>query len=118
MMRLRLLATMCALGISGCIHLPNSAAPTGSAEQTYGSITAATPIAAIIRDEHIQDLDPGSKRPLLDQAMAELIKTDPAELYRGVTYDLTKGNDLEPDWHVQTPDVWGRHATDVEYVPL
>lgn len=117
-MRVRFLATICALAVSGCIHLPNSAAPSGSAEQTYGSITAATPIATVIRDEHIQDLDPGSRRPLLDQAMAELIKTDPAELYRGVTYDLTKGNDLERDWIVQTPDVWGRHAIDVRYVPL
>lgn len=118
MIRLHIVALTCVLGVAGCVHLPNSAAPSGTAEQTFGSITAATPITDIIRDKHIQALDPQSKRSLLDQAMAELVKTDPAELYRGVTYDLTKGNGLDRDWIVQTPAVWGRHGADVRYVPL
>src|SRR5215470_15042256 len=117
MIRLRLLAMTCVLGVSGCVHLPNSAAPS-TAEQTLGSLNAATPIVTIIRERHIQDLDPDSKQPLLDQAMAELVKTDPAELYRGVTYDLTRNNALDRDWIVQSPAVWGRQAAEVRYVPL
>ena len=61
MIRPCILAMTCVLGVSGCVHLPNSAAPSGTAEQTFGSLTAATPIVTIIRERHIRDLDPDSK---------------------------------------------------------
>jgi phosphatidylserine/phosphatidylglycerophosphate/cardiolipin synthase-like enzyme len=91
---------------------PNSAVPSQLAERYY-SRSATTSLAAIVRDHNISAPDPASKTPLLEQLVAELAKSDPNNLYRGITYGLTKGNSLERDWIVQTPNVWGRKASDL-----
>jgi phosphatidylserine/phosphatidylglycerophosphate/cardiolipin synthase-like enzyme len=118
MTRIWTAAIACVLSLAACEHLPNSVSPDGSVEQTYGTITAATPLATIVREKHIQPLNPGSQKPLLDQAMTELRKTDPAGHYGGITYNLTKNNALDRDWLIQTPAAWGRHSAEVSYIPL
>ena len=118
MTRIWTAAITCVLWLAACEHLPNSVSPDGSVEQTYGAIAAATPLITIVQQKHIRPLNPASKRPLLDQAMTELTKTDPEGHYRGITYNLTKNNVLSQDWLIQTPAVWGRHSADVSYIPL
>jgi phosphatidylserine/phosphatidylglycerophosphate/cardiolipin synthase-like enzyme len=87
---------------------PGSAVPSGLGERWQGMHTPTAPLAAIIHDNNIRPPDLGSSVPLLDQLAAELAKSDPNGLYRGVTYDLTTGNALARDWIVQSPGLWGR----------
>jgi phosphatidylserine/phosphatidylglycerophosphate/cardiolipin synthase-like enzyme len=63
----------------------------------------------------VRPLDPAASTPLLQQALAEIEKTDPARAYRGRTYRLTSGNHLPPDWLIQTPNVWGRRGAEVPF---
>jgi phosphatidylserine/phosphatidylglycerophosphate/cardiolipin synthase-like enzyme len=118
MIRIWITVIPCVLLLAGCEHLPNSVSPDGSVEQTYGAIAAATPLITIVEQKRIRPLDPASQKPLLDQAMTELAKTDPEGHYRGITYNLTKNNVLSHDWLIQTPAVWGRHSLDISYIPL
>ena len=118
MTRIWTVAIVGGLALAACEHLPPSVAPDGSGEQTYGTTAAATPLTTIVQEKHIRPLNPGSQKPLLDQAMIELSKTDPQGHYRGITYDLTKNNALNRDWLIQTPAAWGRHSADVSYIPL
>lgn len=97
-------------------RLPNTAVPENLAEQHYGAVNAATPIATLIRQRNIRPLDPGL--PLLDQVVRELRKTDPRGRFAGVTYSLTKGNALDADWLVQTPHRWGSSAASLPFYPL
>jgi hypothetical protein len=117
MTRIWTVAIVGGLALAACEHLPPSVAPDGSGEQAYGTTAAATPLTTIVQEKHIRPLNPGSQKPLLDQAMTELSKTDPQGHYRGITYDLTKNNALNRDWLIQTPAAWGRHSADVSYVP-
>ncbi|HUZ73094.1 MAG TPA: hypothetical protein VMU87_08910 [Stellaceae bacterium] len=75
-------------------------------------------VAGIVARYGIQPLDPRSNVPLTKQALEALEKTDPLRRYRGTTYDLTGGNRLPPDWIIQTPDLWGKRAAALRYVPL
>ena len=112
------LGLVCALGLIGCVHLPDTAHSDRAAEVAIGPINEATPLAAVISRDHVEPLDPAAGTSLLDQAMAELAKTDRGNRFRGVTYDLTKDNNLDRDWLVQTPHVWGRRASTIRSFPL
>lgn len=113
-----IVAILTALWLFGCVHLPGSAYSEDEAETSDGAITNATPSAAIIRDHRVLPLNSASPRPLLEQAMIELAKTDPRQRYRGITYNLTKDNVLDSDWLVQTPNVWGQRSAAVGFFPL
>src|SRR5713226_1520962 len=111
-------ALVCGLWLAGCVHLPDTAHTESAAGQTGGPITNATPLAAVVAQQQVHPLAPGAGMPLLDQAMIELAKTDPGNRYRGITYNLTKDNVLDSRWLVQTPNVWGRAAASVAFIPL
>lgn len=91
-------------------RLPGTAIPESLAERHFGAANAGTPIAAIVREHNIRPLNPASGRPLLEQAVRELRKTDDAGRYAGVTYRLSRGNALGPGWVVHTPAIWDRRA--------
>jgi len=114
----RIAALLTALWLGGCMHLPDTARTASVTDRTSGEITNATPLAEVARKQNVQPLDPASPTPLLDQAMAELARTDPGDRFRGITYDLSKDNALDPRWIVQTPDAWGRRAASVGFFPL
>ena len=97
---------------------PNSAVPEQIAEPHVGTRRATTPLAAITKQYDIHAPDPQSATPLLEQMERELAKSDPNNSFRGITYSLTRGNALGRDWIVQTPNLWGRRATEVPFYPL
>ncbi|MEO8558044.1 MAG: hypothetical protein ABI439_03200 [Rhodospirillales bacterium] len=98
------------LSLAACTHRPPSAVPESAGAHYSGALNAGTPLVTIVRDRNIKPLDPTSKTPLLDQAMAALAKSDPGGRWKGVTYSLSGGNVLSRDWLVQTPLVWGKSA--------
>lgn len=110
------LLALLAAALLGCVHTPDSA--RGPHATASGPISNATPLDEVARRDGVHRLDPDSPAPLLDQAVAELAKTDPDGRWRGVTYELTKDNALPRDWIVQTPDVWGRPGATVGWFPL
>src|ERR1700730_14938736 len=85
MVRGAIAAIVCALFLGGCVHLPDTAHGVNVATPAQGDITNATPLAAVIKAQHVEPLDPASPTPLLDQAMAELAKTDGKQRFRGIT---------------------------------
>jgi phosphatidylserine/phosphatidylglycerophosphate/cardiolipin synthase-like enzyme len=99
-------------------RLPNTAVPESEAERYFGTPNAATPIVALMREHGIEPLDPMSRVPLLDQALEALRRSDAGGRFAGVTYSLTRTNALDPGWLVQTPENWGRAATDLPFYPL
>jgi phosphatidylserine/phosphatidylglycerophosphate/cardiolipin synthase-like enzyme len=118
MVRGAIAAIVCALFLGGCVHLPDTAHGENVATPAQGDITNATPLAAVIKAQHVEPLDPASPTPLLDQAMAELAKTDGKQRFRGITYDLTKDNTLDAHWLIQSPNIWGRSAPKIAFMPL
>ena len=98
-------------------HLPNTALRRHEANEHY-QINDSVPLVALMRERHIVPPDQASATPLLDQLQAELAKSDRAGRFKGITYDLTRGNVLARDWIVQTPDVWGKHASEVKAFAL
>ena len=98
-------------------ELPNSAIPANQAER-YDSLSATTPIVALIRERDIKTPDESSPVPLLEQLRRELAKSDPTGAFAGITYDLTGGNTLPKDWVVQSPTRWGHRADDLPFYPL
>lgn len=111
-----------ALALTACTgHAPNTAISETEARTKPGTLEQDTPLAAIIRSHDVKPLDPEGQKPLLTQLEAELAKTDPAGIYRGVTYSLSATNALGKDWIVQHPDLWGRRAdavpADTEFAP-
>lgn len=103
---------------SGCVRVPGTAQSANAPAPSDGDISNATPLAAVIKARHVQPLDPASSTPLLDQAVVELAKTDEDSRYRGVTYDLSKDNVLDPHWLIQSPNAWGHSATKLAFMPL
>lgn len=97
--------------------LPNTALRRHEANEHY-QVNDATPLVALVRERHIVPPDPSSATPLLEQLDAELAKSDLSGRYKGVTYDLTRGNVLGRDWIVQSPNNWGRKASDLKFFPL
>jgi phosphatidylserine/phosphatidylglycerophosphate/cardiolipin synthase-like enzyme len=98
--------------------LPNSAVPDNQAERYYSTLSAATPITALVRERGIETPDEGAAAPVLEQVLSGLAKTDPTGAYAGVTYDLTTGNSLPKEWLVQSPARWGHRADDLSFYPL
>lgn len=94
-------------------NLPNSAVSRHLAGRYAGALTDSTAVATVIRDRDIRPPDLGSDVPVLEQLRSELAKSDPAGAFAGVTYDLTHGNRLDSDWIVQTPNMWGRKASEL-----
>lgn len=113
------LAAILAASLGGCFHLPNTAtADTATTSLPTAPVTDATPLTTLIKERGIAPLDPGSNVPLLEQAMVELGKSDKGGRFRGVTYDLTRGNTLGRDWLIQTPNMWSRPAASLAALPL
>src|SRR5665213_2809806 len=113
------LAAILAASLGGCFHLPNTAtADTATTSHPTAPVTDATPLTTLIKERGISPLDPGSNVPLLEQAMVELGKSDKGGRFRGVTYDLTRGNTLGRDWLIQTPNMWNRPAASLAALPL
>lgn len=107
------------LSLGGCFHPPNTATPASpGAVSSPAPITNATPLAVLGKERGIAPLDPGSKVPLLEQAMTQLAKSDITGAYRAVTYDLTYGNALAPDWLIQSPGMWDRAAASLVSFPV
>jgi len=98
--------------------LPNTAISRHLAARYTTEVDTSTPIATVIHDRGIHPPDATFSTPLLEQLRAELAKSDVNGAYAGVTYDLTEGNRLEPDWIVQSPNRWGRRASDLPFFPL
>ncbi|MFI5001033.1 MAG: hypothetical protein ACHQK9_14240, partial [Reyranellales bacterium] len=98
--------------------LPNSATSRHQAERYYGTLSASTPVVALIREHGIEVPDEASPVPLLEQLRGELAKSDVSGAFAGTTYDLTQGNVLGRDWVIQSPNHWGRKATDLPFYPL
>ena len=115
--RLVPLLVLAALGsCSG--ELPGSAVTESQAERAYGILNPSTPIVSVIRDRGLKPPDPAAAQPLLDQLAGELAKSDPGGAFAGITYELTRGNALQRNWIVQTPDRWGRSAADLPFYPM
>ena len=106
------------LSLAACVNVPGAAHQTGRTGATGEAITAATPLSDVIAMQQVRPLDPASGKSLLDQAAAELAKTDPGQRYRGITYSLTRDNALDADWLVQSPRDWGRRASASGFLPL
>lgn len=70
----------------------------------------------IARRFAVQPLDPASAVPLTRQALEEIEKTDLQRRFQGITYSLTQGNRLAPNWLIQTPDAWSMSASDVTFI--
>src|SRR5689334_19862847 len=106
--------------VGGCVRLPGTAESANVPAPADGDITNATPLAAVIKARNIQPLDPASHTPLLDQAMAELAKTDTDEdeRYRGATYDSWKDNVLDPHGRIKSPNAWARSPARLAFMPL
>ncbi len=102
--------------LTGCARPANTATPEGAAPSWQGALHAATPLAALVRERGIAPLDP-SRGDLLQQAMRELGKTDPAGRWRGITYGYSRGNLLPPDWLIASPAAWGRRAGEFPVSP-
>jgi phosphatidylserine/phosphatidylglycerophosphate/cardiolipin synthase-like enzyme len=119
----RLLVVACAALFLGVLvacsgSVPNSAFSWHLAARLVGPLDSATPIPTIIHDRGIHVPQESSDVPFLEQLQAELARSDLHHAFAGVTYDLTHGNRLAPDWIVQTPDRWGRRASDLPFYPL
>ena len=98
-------------GLVACSgNLPNSAVSRHLAGRYAGALSDSTAVPTVIRDRGIKVPDASSPVPLLEQLRAQLAKSDPGGAYAGITYDLTQGNTLPPDWIVQTPNAWGLKA--------
>ncbi len=97
--------------------LPNSAVP-GHIANGYYPIDDTTPLVALIRERGIESPSRSSPTPLLEQLAAEVAKSDIDGRYKGITYDLTRGNSLARDWIVQSPNLWGRKANEFKFYPL
>jgi phosphatidylserine/phosphatidylglycerophosphate/cardiolipin synthase-like enzyme len=112
-LRLSILAVLATLLASCGGNLPNTAVSRHLAGRYAGALSDSTAVATVIRDRGIHPPDRSSAVPLLDQLRAELAKSDPNGSYAGITYDLTQGNSLGRDWIVQTPNMWGRKASEL-----
>jgi phosphatidylserine/phosphatidylglycerophosphate/cardiolipin synthase-like enzyme len=104
----RPLVCLLALATAACNLFPHT---DGTAKDVPGGLET------IARHYDIQPLDPQSKVPLVKQAAEQLEETDPLRRLRGTTYRLSYGNHLAADWIIQTPNVWGKRAAAVRYVP-
>lgn len=97
--------------------LPNTAWRGGPGERGY-SADATVPIVDLIRERQIATPDQMTGTPFLEQVRRELAKSDPNGTFAGITYDLTAGNQLAPDWLLQSPTRWARRANDLPLYPL
>jgi phosphatidylserine/phosphatidylglycerophosphate/cardiolipin synthase-like enzyme len=110
-------ALVLALAVVGCARLPATAVAESESERYFGGLNDGTPLAAVVAQTGIRPLDPASRQPLLDQLVRELRKTDPQGRFAGATYSLSRGNALDRDWLIQTPNRWGRKADDLPVYP-
>lgn len=107
------------LGLAACSgDLPNTAWRGGPGERGYSADGAATPLVDLIREHDIGTPDATSGIPLLEQLQHEVAKSDPKRAFAGITYDLTRGNSLPARWLVQSPNRWGRRASDLPFYPF
>src|SRR5580765_2350936 len=80
--------------LAGCHVPPTVGHPERAAASRAHAPTAASALADVMRTYDVRPLDRDSAQPLLDQTVAALARTDPAGQFRGVTYDLARGNRL------------------------
>jgi phosphatidylserine/phosphatidylglycerophosphate/cardiolipin synthase-like enzyme len=116
--RVRIASLACCLWLAACANLPPAADDANAPPPMGDDITNATALAAVVKSRDVMPLDTSSATPLMDQAVAELAKTDKGQRFRGITYDLTRDNSLGPHWLIQTPNIWGRRAASLVFMPL
>lgn len=97
--------------------LPSSAVSDSQAERDFGVLRSSTSIVGLVKDRDLRPPDLSAPDPL-QQLQRELAKSDPAGAFAGITYDLTRGNNLAVDWLVQTPNRWGRRADDLTWFEM
>ena len=97
--------------------LPSSAVSDSQAERDFGILRPSTSIVALVKDRDLRPPDLSAPDPL-QQLQRELAKSDPNGAFAGITYDLTRGNNLAVDWLVQTPNRWGRRADDLTWFEI
>lgn len=97
--------------------LPSSAVSDSQAERDFGVLRSSTSIVGLVKDRDLRPPDLSAPDPL-QQLQRELAKSDPAGVFAGITYDLTRGNNLAVDWLVQTPNRWGRRADDLTWFEM
>ena len=115
--RLSFVLTVLLLVASCSGALPNTALRRHEANAHY-KMNDSMPLVALMRERHIVPPDQSLATPLLEQLQAELAKSDRPGRYKGITYELTRGNVLGRDWIVQSPNDWGRKASDLKVFPL
>lgn len=111
------IAALALLTLAACAHLPSTAysedhAAAFAANEPW-KLSPAAPLPTVIRAHGVEPLDPAARRPLLEQVVDQLRRTDPWQRLRGVTYRLSHRNALDPGWLIQSPDRWGRSAADL-----
>lgn len=107
------------IALSACGgNLPNSVLSRHLAGPYAGALSDETAVPTVIRDRGIAVPDLDSPEPLLQQLRDALAKSDPDGAFAGITYDLSYGNALPPDWIVQSPNRWGRRSSDLPFYPL
>ena len=116
----RRLAGIVLLGLlASCVgNLPNSVVSREQGERDRSALSYATSITDLVRERGIATSDEGSPVPLLEQLRREVAKSDPGGAFAGITYDLTGGNKLPPDWLIQSPTRWGHRADDLPFYAL
>ena len=103
-----LLLTLVLSVLAACMHRPNTAvSEQGAATVQTNPVSNTTPVVDLMHQLGLAPLDPDHAPSLLEQAEQRLAQSDPAGRYHGVTYDLTRGNELEKDWLIQSPGRWG-----------
>jgi phosphatidylserine/phosphatidylglycerophosphate/cardiolipin synthase-like enzyme len=97
--------------------LPNTSISWRDAREHY-AVDDSIPLVALERERHIEPPSASSPQPVLEQLAAEIGKSDSDGAFKGVTYDLSRGNSLPRDWIAQSPNVWGHKADQLRFYPL
>ncbi len=82
------------------------------------AVDDSIPLIALERERHIEPPSASSPTPILEQLAAEIAKSDEKGAFKGVTYDLTRGNRIDRDWLLQSPNGWGQRPEQLSFYPL
>src|SRR5581483_115460 len=107
------------VGLISCSGLPpGTAVPWHIAKHQRYPIDDSTPLIALESERHIESPTASSPTPVLEQLADQIAKSDRGGEFRGITYDLTRGNMLPGDWIVQSPNAWGRKSNELKFYSL
>jgi len=115
----RLFAVLAFALIASCSGaLPGTSVPWHVAVRGHYPLDDTAPLIAVVRERGIESPNYDSDTPAIEQLMAELAKSDVRGTFKGITYDLTRGNSLPRNWVVQSPNQWGRKTDQLRFYPL